>query len=161
MARPDPTTKAGIEERKALWAKKREEAAAAKEVIHTRVKALADNALVMAPTGPPSLDEVCDKLRRAFTMALDTQQTTGAVAAAMALAKIGGHVIERSAVAVGSPSDFSREDSRETMVLKLIDRYGEERAQRVMQITDQVSSALRGDHDPLAIDRVDEGDTNA
>jgi hypothetical protein len=157
MARPDAATKAAIEERKALWAKQREEAAAAQEAIRIKVQAIADDAVVAEPGGPSSPDEIRAMLRRAFRLATLTKQPGHAVSAAMALAKFDSLYVEcsQSAVAIGSPGEFTMQDTHESIQAKLVARFGERYAKRIVSTVDKLCADFRDgrlDGEPRAIE---------
>jgi hypothetical protein len=134
MARPSPDERAGIEARRAMYAKQREEAAAAKEAIRVKVQALADAALVEDLGQPATPEEIRSMLRRAFAGAMQTEQWGHAEKCAMSLAKFDGLYVERSqsAVAIGSPEEFRGEDE-EDVYRRVAERVGDERAREFRQ----------------------------
>jgi hypothetical protein len=145
MARPSPSEKVAREKRREEREKIRAAVQERDAEIHVRVQAIADGALVKPSSGPPSLNEIYDKLRAAYQLAMTTEQPGHAVTAAMAMGKLAGFVVERSAVAVGSPREFSMEDTEQTIKAKLTDRYGPERAGRVIRMVQQMRAVMRGD----------------
>lgn len=127
MARPDPATKAARAERKAKWATVRAEAKAADEAVRVQVASISAGALVAQKEspGPITLDEVAAKLRAAYDLAMATSQPGHATNAALALAKVGGFLIEKQQVMQGTPQEFTEVQSREEMLARLTDKYGE------------------------------------
>lgn len=139
MARPSPEARAKIEERRQHWAGVREREAAAREAINLRVKSLSDAALLKPADEPPTMAEVTDKLRRAFTLAMETSQPAPAIAAAMALAKLGGLVVERAAIVQGSPDEFRTDaEKRQRLLDRVTEKYGVEGARRLERVVKEI-----------------------
>lgn len=72
-------------------------------------------------------------------------QPMAAIAATRLKADLMGLIVNKQAVAVGKPGDFTARDTEADIEAKLRDRFGEHRAGQVMRMVAQMRAVMDGD----------------
>lgn len=74
--------------------------------------------------GAPTLDEIYDKLRSAFQLAITTSQPNAATNAALAMAKVAGLLVDRTEAMVGTPSEFAEAMTEAEIRQNILEKMG-------------------------------------
>src|SRR5215813_6156435 len=105
MPRPSPSDRRKIEARRKANAKLRDDAAEREKRVAAQVEKIVSGALVRSRgcEALPDVPELIQQLEEARLLAMASGQAKAAVDAVMAQGRLLGLVVDRSAVAVGSP----------------------------------------------------------
>src|SRR5258708_7843579 len=124
MPRPSPNERRRIEARRKANEKLRLDAAAHDERVKLQVEKIVKGALGRPRTRDtmPDLHELIERLWSAYDLAMASGQAKSAVDAVMAVGKLTGLLIDRSAVAVG---DLRGVRTKEEILAALQEHIGE------------------------------------
>jgi DnaJ-domain-containing protein 1 len=131
MPRPDRETKRGIEQRRAANAKLRDDAAAREKQMQARVQSIIATALDRPRLQDtlPGLHDLIQRLEAAYDLAMAATQPKAAIDATMAMGRLLGLVIDRSAVAIGD-----LREAKEEAIRNLEEEIGPAAFDRVMKM---------------------------
>jgi len=151
MARRFPAEAVARSRRRQHWAGVREKVAAEKEVVRAKTADLAVGSAAIVKVEPLegepiTLAEVADKLRRAFEGAMLCEEFAPATQAAMALAKVGGLIVDRTAVVTASPDEFRGtgvDAERDWALARAEAKYGPVVAQKFKEFVERLQREAR------------------
>jgi len=154
MPRPSPNEKRKIEARRKANAKLRDDNAEREKAVAVRVQRIVSDALdrSRARETLPDVAEVIARLEdaRMAALACYPPQANAAVNAAMAQAKVLGYVVDKSAVAVGSPEDFVK--TEEEVLQNMRERVGNRATETFVKLMKVMREASKvGDDDVIGI----------
>ena len=145
MPTPNRNERRKIEARRAANKAARDEAAEREKRTAARVQGILDNALgrTRERGALPDLAELISQLDDARMVALSTHppQANAAVNATRAMSRLLGLLVDRSVVAVGSPSEFMHgdvADQKRALFERMSERVGSKKAQRMLAFIEKL-----------------------
>jgi hypothetical protein len=139
MARPSPNERKKIDVNRAAKAKIKSEVDAREQRTRDRVDQIVTTAL--SRTGSrdvlPTVPDLVEKLEKAYALAMATSQPVAAVSATMAIGRLLGLVIDRSAGAIAQVGHGDIEVQREAVFERIRERVGSARAERFITFMQQ------------------------
>jgi hypothetical protein len=151
MARPSPNERKLIDANRAAKAKIKSEVDAREQRTRDRVDQIVTTTLSRTGSrdGLPTVPDLVEKLEKAYALAMATSQPVAAVSATMAIGRLLGLVIDRSAVAIAQvgPERFHGdiEVQREAVFERIRERVGSARAERFITFMQQEMRNGSGD----------------
>src|SRR5215813_12410007 len=141
MPRPSPNERKRLESRRCEKQALRESAAERERRTADRVQIILDEALSRPRSREtlPDLHSLIEKLESAYALAMTTSQPKPAIDAVLAMGRLLGLLVDRSATVIGSPDDFRRSD--EEIVARMRERVGDEETERFLQAVDHMRKA--------------------
>jgi hypothetical protein len=120
--------------RRAANAKRRDDEAAREKQTAARVQSIITTALDRPRSREtlPDLHDLVSKLESAYDLAMATSQPKSAVDCVLAMGRLTGILVDRSAVVHGTPADFKK--SKEEVLADLRDEIGDAAMERVMKM---------------------------
>jgi hypothetical protein len=161
MPRPNRQEKNRLEQRRQQKAKLRADGAGREQRTADQVKQLVDAALTRTRRDAlPNLPDLIEQLQeaRAIALACYPPQTGPAIASTMAQAKLLGFVVDRSAVAVGTPQQFQVAKSEADVLEDLRERIGSAGAEQFRLAVQIMKEAYAGDDTRQIDGHVEDGD---
>src|SRR5258708_5294666 len=144
MPRPDKETKKRIEARRRSNQVGRDDAAAREKQAAARVQKIISSALDRPRMRDtlPDLHNLIEKLESAFDLAMASGQAKSAVDATMAMGRLLGLVVDKSAIAV---ADFRTPQTREDVINDLRESIGDGPTQQFLDMVEEFRRRYKGD----------------
>jgi len=156
MARPDAATAAGIERRRDERLKLHAEVEGRKAEAAAQITAIAEGQAVVAAARPadelPTLPDLIRKLEAAYVLALQTAQPGPATNAVMAMGRLLGFVVERSAVAVQHVDGPLAFDEDEKTFARVRDEHGEAAEKEFRRFVSRMAKLETDKANPMLIE---------